>query len=162
MCPSRAIPGPSERLTARPGVSVRVPHFEGGSVPRALSMDDAGVLAYETITTCISVLREWDYWEWSVVLYDGFAGSAAQTEHITRTIYFSVPFMLLNPHTTWNTMMHELAHAATGFRRNMHDDVWRNAFMLMGGNGEANSKGRLPEPSEGAMHTNYETLLGRE
>jgi hypothetical protein len=123
-------------------------------------MRDAGRMAYETVQTTREILREWNFWQWNVLLFEGFHGWAGQAEAVTRTIAFSVPFMILNPETTWNTMAHELAHAAVGCARHGHDDVWRDVFLALGGNGHQFTQHvPLPEQSDGPMHTNYGRLL---
>jgi hypothetical protein len=127
-------------------------------------MSDAGRMAFETVQTTRDILRDWNMPQWEVRLFDGFHGWGAQTEHVMHILVWSVPYMLLNPGHTWNTMAHELAHVATGSgmrrpSRNAHDDVWREAFLALGGNGlERSQNVILPEYADGAMHTNYEML----
>lgn len=72
---------------------------------------------------------------WTIVLKEDIAGAAGLCNTTTKTITFSVDYLLQVPGDVWkNTVLHEIAHALTP--RQNHNRLWKSVFKAIGGNGE--------------------------
>lgn len=73
------------------------------------------------------------------VSFEDVVSRAGQCHYVTKTISYSMLFMLYStPEARLNTIRHEVAHAITG-RNNGHNKLWKQRFRSLGGNGAVSS-----------------------
>lgn len=71
-----------------------------------------------------------------IIEWDRAKRRKGQTDYVKRTISLSYEYVRLNPESVVrNTILHEIAHALVG-SGNGHNEVWRQKFISIGGNGQ--------------------------
>ena len=83
--------------------------------------------------------------------FNRMVNNAGLCKHSVQTIFIGKPYatFVRDIEAVKNTLLHEIAHAIAGPRHG-HDEVWRQIFLRIGGNGKAKTK--LPNAKEYFEH----------